>query len=249
MALSSVIAAENFPNRRVIVPSRGFEPRVGQPQSAATMGENRRRGHELLEAIKNTQLHHQNPAVDLGALPSTASELAESAPMLSDPVFEALYDRLGRWTGRHGSPEARQEVLRDWVRIGENAAFWLVGRVVEESNLDALDGASLALEAMGVVAAPYIIAALAASTSRGDADTALKLFRILEWFPAKDVAASAPSLAAIVEQWAFQRLVELREAAYRCLPLLPNGEDVRIRALRVETDPDLRDDLLQQRNS
>jgi hypothetical protein len=244
MALSSAIEIEELPvdGRGVVIPHRGFEETGGQIQTGSTIDGNTERGTEILKAIKNGQF---NPARHQEALePSTASR---PAALPSSPVFEALYGRLGRWSGRYGSRQAQQDVLRGWIQTGEDGASWLVRRVTEERNLEALDGVSIALEAMSTVAAPHIIASLATSTASGDVETVLKLFRILEWFPAEDIVALGPSLTAIVERSASHPSVELREAAYRCIPLLPSGEDVRMRVLAIETDSELRD-LLQQPN-
>jgi hypothetical protein len=221
---------------------RVFEEAIGQLQSDATTGANANRRMDLYDAINNAEIDPVRQGPEGLESPSTASR----PPLPSSPLFEALYDRLGRSTGRYGSRQAQKEVLDGWIQAKEGGAFWLVRRVVKERNLEALDGASTALEAISDKAAPYIIATLDASTANGDAETALKLFRILEWFPAKDIVGSAPMLATTVEQSACQSDIELREAAYRCIPLLPNSEIVRTRALAVETDPELRALLQQQ---
>ncbi len=250
MALSSAIATKlPFP-RDVVFSNREFDETTSPLQQvAATMiGETTRRGASVLDDISNGQLLPVGSGYEPLEPPSTASKLD---PLPSSPrFFEVLYDHLGRRTGRYGSPEAQREVLRGWRERGTDGASWLVRRVAKERHLEALDGASIALEAMSEVAAPYIIAALNTSTaaaSAGDAETALNFFRILEWFPAKDVIAFAPSLAEIVERTALLSTVELREAAYRCIPLLPNAETVRAHILAVERDPELRE-LLQQQN-
>jgi hypothetical protein len=232
MALNSALAQ-----------GREFEEAIGQLRTETTTGANANRRMDLQDAINNAESHPARQSHEGLESPSTAS----SPPLPSSTLFEALYDRLGRSTGRYGSRQAQKEVLDGWIQTEEGGASWLVRRVVKERNLEALDGASTALEAMSDKAAPYIIATLNASTASGDAETALKLFRILEWFPAKDIVGLAPVLATTVEQSAFQSDVELRQAAYRCIPLLPNSETVRTRALAVETDPELRE-LLQQQN-
>jgi hypothetical protein len=91
---------------------------------------------------------------------------------------------------------------------------------------------------MSSTAAPHILAALVASTTAHDAEIALKLFRILEWFPAEDLAPIA-MLKDVLEQWAAHPNSELREAAYRCIPLLPDRENIRARMLSIETDVEL----------
>jgi hypothetical protein len=246
MALVSAVAIKELPvggirGRAIVIPTRALAETSGQLPTGATIWESTTRGTEVLEAIKNGQ------AMPAGQ-PETSEPSTASLPasLLSSPVFEAMFDRLGRWTGRSGSRQAQQDLLRRWIRTGEDGAFWLVRRVAEERNLEALDGASTALEAMSAVAAPHIVAALASSNKAGDTETALKLLRILEWFPAGDIVAIAPSLTAIVERSASHASVELREAAYRCVPLLPNSAEVRARALTSELDPELRSILEEQ---
>jgi hypothetical protein len=233
MALNSVIAIK--------LPYEATWPH----QAGNTTGETTSRRPYVLDAdaVNLLQLDPTDQE-SKGIEPSTALR----PPIASGQFFEVLYQHLGRWTGRYGSQEAQQAVVRGWSERGAHGAFWLVQRVARERNLDALDGISKALEAMSAVAAPHIIAALdAATTVPADAETATKLFRMLEWFPANDIGALAPSLAAIVERSACHLDVELREAAYRCIHLLPNGEKVRAHALSIEADPELRD-LLQEQN-
>jgi hypothetical protein len=228
MALNSALAR-----------GREFEEAIAQVDSAATTGVNANRGMDLDDAITSAEVR----PVDEGlGVPSTAPR----PPRPSRELFEELYDRLGRSTGRYGSRNAQKQVLEGWIQTKEGGAYWLVRQVVRERNLEALDGASKALEAMSDKAAPYIIATLNASTRSGDAETALKLFRILEWFPAEDIVGSAGVLALTVEESARRPDVELREAAYRCIPLLPNSETIRARALAAETDPALKALLQQQ---
>src|SRR5713101_7025268 len=148
MALSSAIAIEKLPVREsdVVIPKES----TAQLQTGAMIGENTRPGADVHDAINNGQFipaGHRHEALEP---PSTASR---PAPLPSSPlIFEALYKHLGRWTGRYGSRQAQGEVLRGWIQRGEDGAFWLVRRVVKESNLEALDGASIALEAMSAVA-------------------------------------------------------------------------------------------------
>jgi hypothetical protein len=223
---------------------RKFEEAIGQLQGEATTGAHANRRIDLREAINNAEIHPLRQHHEGLEPPSTAAR----HPLHSSWLFEELYDRLGRSTGRYGSRQAQKEVLDGWIQTKERGAYWLVRQVVKERNLEALDGASLALEAMSDKALPYIIETLNASATSGDAETALKLFRILEWFPAEDIIGLAPVLATIVEQSACQSDVELREAAYRCIPLLPNSETLRTRALAVETDPELRELLQHERD-
>jgi hypothetical protein len=251
MALTSAIVTKlPLPASDAVFPNLEFEETTSSPRQGAPImtAENTRKGTNVLEEIRNGQFLPVGGGYEPLELSSTASKL-DSSPS-SPRFFEVLYDHLGRRTGRYGSPQAQQEVLRCWMERGTDGASWLVRRVAKERHLEAIDGASIALEAMSDAAAPYIIAILNTSTltvSAGDAETAMNLFRILEWFPAKDVIAFAARLAEIVERTALLSTVELREAAYRCIPLLPNAEAVRRHILAVETDPELRE-LLQLQN-
>ena len=226
MALNSAITMDR------VIPSLAFEEPIGQLQTASTTSEKTGEGTDLLDdAINNALTKARQRVEEFEPLTGVRP------PLPSMPLFEALYDNLGRWTGRYGSRQAQREVLRGWIQAGEDGASWLVRRVAMERNLEALDGASKALEAMSTVAASHVLAALSASTTSDDAETALKLFRILEWFPADDLVEVSLSLAAILEKSARHPNVELREAAYRCIPLVPNGEDVRMRALAIRNRP------------
>src|SRR5260221_9393142 len=134
MALNSALAR-----------GREFEEAIAQVESVATTGVNANRGMDLDDAIASAEVRPIDEELGLTAL---------RPPSPSRELFEELYDRLGRSTGRYGSRQAQKEVLEGWIQTKESGAFWLVRQVVQERNLEALDGASTALEAMSDKAAP-----------------------------------------------------------------------------------------------
>lgn len=204
------------------------------------------RGEDVLIGIQLRQLK-LGALSDRVSLPSTAPSSASEPPRTLYEVYETLYHRLGRWVGPYASKLAKEAVLSLWVKSGEDGASWLVRRVAEEQNLDALEGASAAIIRMGRAAIGHIIAALNDSVADGDNERTAKFLGILEWFSPTAFTPYAAMLRAILQEIVVGNFNnETREAAYRCFPLLTYSSEIRDWALARETDPELQTVLKEQ---
>jgi len=245
MSLSSSVLATPFDRPRAYVPARPADSANSSPvdrtRTTIDDAEEQERAFSVLRALQLGQLEPSQLKLDVVAAKPTSSS-KERLPNLSpsSPVYEQLYLRIGRWVGPFANPDAKRALFLEWSRYGNDGTFWLVGQIRHERNLDAFDGIAEVLISMASLAAPYLIGALRVSADENNTELQLKYLRILEWFVPEDIAPWAANFERILEVESGSPSTELREAAYRCISLLPQPAAFLGHALAAEPDPDLR---------
>lgn len=175
--------------------------------------------HVKWNAVKHVQANENKRRRKV--FPKVVRYPYSSAMRQREQEFDERYAVLGCWRGPYGSREAREDNLRFWADTGTKGAEWLVRRLAEETNVDALSGATEALARIGSAAVPAIIDVL---------ESDIYMTRIPDRTEALLRALGRISSSYIIEPRRILRILEqfselpdedLREMAYwagNCLP-------------------------------
>ncbi len=182
----------------------------------------------------NVMLTHHEGSVAAGPVPGPARR----APA---EEFEEEYQKIGRWKGPDATRKARVTQHEFWRARGPEGVRWLVRRLRQERQLDALHGVASLLADLGESIIAPVFEELARNPSH---DQALSLLWALV-----SLSESCPTLrieAGTSESVVADRLQDddpdIREAAAEALRLLGPERSIGWleRRLRDEIDDDVR---------
>jgi hypothetical protein len=159
--------------------------------------------------------------------------------------YKSAYLELGNIRGEYATPKGRHSQRKVWIQGGQDAAFWLIERIREETNPSILDTVAEVLSDIGLPALAPILAELEAE------ETNERLTPIIEALAWIELPAHSPVIKkrakGLITRFLASSIYEVRDSAIRASRALNDdlAVDLLKNALHNEHS-DLREDLIEE---
>ncbi len=189
----------------------------------------------LLEA-ENIWMGETSGLVNVGPASTDVSQTSSYGEAMERRAAPPIHV-LKQWYERVARPyvdlRAREEVLAKWSLSGPQGASWVISRLLEEHQFDALETAGNVLSTIGEAAVPFVIGALRLVAAEGeDAQVAVVLLHTLRNFGKSNLSGWVELIPSLAKPFGLAQDRDVREAAYRTAEILPKEEAVDLTEFR-----------------